>query len=1086
MIIQNGKRRKIHQANWLVLLTWLLVTTASMASAPGLISYQGKLLDQSGSPVADGELEMEFRFYDSCTAGNLLLSDYHPAVQTADGIYHVLLGDGTLTAGTEDDLLSVFVNHDLVCLGTRIGTDTEMVPRQQLVSVPYAFRADVAVSSLNGVEPADDVTWTGTQTFENTLIGTDEKSIAWPHLTGTPPPDSYFRLTKFHSPVAGQTNHPNTEANEQFLFCYNCRESDAQREDLSQHGLNLHLQATLWDAAFNQEQMRYDWLYTSPGGSSYQPFSSLLTVTGFCSNDSSTCAEDADCGTGNTCAQANEASFSWQAGARGVCANNHAIECTSSTDCGGSTCFSNNTLELEGGTGLLRSRGGFSVEPILAGTMSDGSNLAINIFANLEPTDTGGTVRGTYTNLFFSDKALADSQLDDIYGYNSQLYFTGSKPGRDITRSMTGYSTQLLVTQTGGVGIDANPPTIGKAIGYHWRLLPSGTTAVVQNSVGLHLDSPGSFNGTDPIDVLRHYGLLIEDQKSIASIEGDAIHVKPQSGGDATQGNISLAGGNWDSGHFRLGGGHLWMDSSSGLLRFKDGAPLAESDGEGLAGSGGVGPADNVNWTGDHLFQTTVNMENTRSVAWPHNTGTTPPEAYFRLTKFHAFPPGQAGHPNSESDEQMMLCYNCNEGDTHRTDETQHSWNQKLEATYWDANVDREQLEVNWNYMSPGGLHYRPFATIFTITGHCSNDAAICSDDEQCGAGNTCDGANQGNFSWLANARGVCRDNHAQECLVDSDCGGSGCTQHKRVEIDFGTGILRARAGLAVQPIFAGTLSASSNIAVNITTELEPTDTGGVARGVFTNLSFGDKALADSQLSSIFGYNSQLYFTGSKPGRDITNSMTGYSTELLLTQTGGVGTDATPPTIGQAVGYYWRFLPTGTTAVVQQSIGLLLSSPGTLDGTDPVDVQRHYGLLIEDQRALATAEGAAIRVDPQSGGSATQGNIHLAGGSWDDGHIQLGNSHLWMDETNSVIRYKAGTPGSETDGTPLHQPPGSNTDWGTTYWGNGNSANHDTGDEVCALANQLCMETYNMGSADVISCSDSASHTESRFLVLCN
>jgi len=123
------------------LLTLALVAGVVQAQIPQLLSYQGKLLDDLGAPVPDGPVAMEFRFYDACTGGNLLLTDTHDTVQTRDGIYGVLLGGGTLTPGLESDLLSIFGNYDLICLGVTVVGDVEMVPRQQIVSSGFAMRS---------------------------------------------------------------------------------------------------------------------------------------------------------------------------------------------------------------------------------------------------------------------------------------------------------------------------------------------------------------------------------------------------------------------------------------------------------------------------------------------------------------------------------------------------------------------------------------------------------------------------------------------------------------------------------------------------------------------------------------------------------------------------------------------------------------------------------------------------------------------------------------------------------------------------------------------------------------------------------
>jgi hypothetical protein len=53
-----------------VLLTAALVTNAS-AEIPEMISYQGRVTDDIGVPVADGTYDMRFRIYDGETGGTL-------------------------------------------------------------------------------------------------------------------------------------------------------------------------------------------------------------------------------------------------------------------------------------------------------------------------------------------------------------------------------------------------------------------------------------------------------------------------------------------------------------------------------------------------------------------------------------------------------------------------------------------------------------------------------------------------------------------------------------------------------------------------------------------------------------------------------------------------------------------------------------------------------------------------------------------------------------------------------------------------------------------------------------------------------
>jgi len=86
--------RTIVSALVLVLL-WPITT----AAAPGLVTYQGRLTDPSGSP-ASGPVAVEFRIYDAATGGTELWSESHAAVAVVAGLFKVELG-----ANSEFDML---------------------------------------------------------------------------------------------------------------------------------------------------------------------------------------------------------------------------------------------------------------------------------------------------------------------------------------------------------------------------------------------------------------------------------------------------------------------------------------------------------------------------------------------------------------------------------------------------------------------------------------------------------------------------------------------------------------------------------------------------------------------------------------------------------------------------------------------------------------------------------------------------------------------------------------------------------------------------------------------------------------------
>ncbi len=125
-------------ATWLFITAWVLTVMAT----PGFglmseqINYQGKLTDPSGMPVLDDTYIITFSIYNSDTATIPLWHEASVAVPVVNGIFNVKLphdpGSSPFPAGLFDNELF---------LGVKVGADDEMVPRQLLTSVPFAFKA---------------------------------------------------------------------------------------------------------------------------------------------------------------------------------------------------------------------------------------------------------------------------------------------------------------------------------------------------------------------------------------------------------------------------------------------------------------------------------------------------------------------------------------------------------------------------------------------------------------------------------------------------------------------------------------------------------------------------------------------------------------------------------------------------------------------------------------------------------------------------------------------------------------------------------------------------------------------------------
>lgn len=150
-----------------LLASLLLAGSVTQASqdVPAAINYQGRLLNSSGSSVADGSYTLDFKLYGAAT-GATFLWGASVSVTVTGGYFNVVLGDGgspiagatysTITsalAGTSTPFLGITITSDNT--GTRINNPQEITPRLRLVSSPYAVSsqfarlADVAATATN-------------------------------------------------------------------------------------------------------------------------------------------------------------------------------------------------------------------------------------------------------------------------------------------------------------------------------------------------------------------------------------------------------------------------------------------------------------------------------------------------------------------------------------------------------------------------------------------------------------------------------------------------------------------------------------------------------------------------------------------------------------------------------------------------------------------------------------------------------------------------------------------------------------------------------------------------------------------------
>ena len=199
-------------------LLWATSAGALPFRAPALagdstttISYQGRLADSAGDPVTTGPdgIGMEFRLYNTDTGGSPLWEERHTTVHVEDGLFHVLLGN------LDPIPVSLLANNSTLWLGITVGSDSEMEPREQIASVPYAMIAstvadgsiteDKLASGLSLIPPGTIVMWSGS------LADIPDGWALCDGTNGTPDLTDRFILSVSASEDPGETGGSHTK-----------------------------------------------------------------------------------------------------------------------------------------------------------------------------------------------------------------------------------------------------------------------------------------------------------------------------------------------------------------------------------------------------------------------------------------------------------------------------------------------------------------------------------------------------------------------------------------------------------------------------------------------------------------------------------------------------------------------------------------------------------------------------------------------------------------------------------------------------------------------------------------------------------
>ncbi|MEI7529239.1 MAG: hypothetical protein WCK76_09875 [Elusimicrobiota bacterium] len=156
---------------------------AAVETTPSLISFQGRLTDNMNNPLA-GSYDFAFAIYDAPTGGSLLWSETQNGIIVFNGVLTAELG---ASLPITDSVFSSSYTYLAITVSTN-GVVTPLLPRQRLLSVPYAMNAQringVDFSALVTTGTAQSISGPKTFTANINMSGTRITDLAVPISTG--------------------------------------------------------------------------------------------------------------------------------------------------------------------------------------------------------------------------------------------------------------------------------------------------------------------------------------------------------------------------------------------------------------------------------------------------------------------------------------------------------------------------------------------------------------------------------------------------------------------------------------------------------------------------------------------------------------------------------------------------------------------------------------------------------------------------------------------------------------------------------------------------------------------------------------
>jgi hypothetical protein len=145
---------------------------------PYKVNFQGRLTNASGVALS-GTHDMQFKLYTAVSGGSYVWGETRTAansnaVTVTNGLFSILVGEGTSVAGTSASLQAAITANTNLYIEIMVGAET-LTPRSQFGSSAYAMNSDM----IDGIDGASLAQLSTANSFTNTNLITTNNASAF-------------------------------------------------------------------------------------------------------------------------------------------------------------------------------------------------------------------------------------------------------------------------------------------------------------------------------------------------------------------------------------------------------------------------------------------------------------------------------------------------------------------------------------------------------------------------------------------------------------------------------------------------------------------------------------------------------------------------------------------------------------------------------------------------------------------------------------------------------------------------------------------------------------------------------------------